>query len=199
MNKNVKVVSKKFGGVIKEVVHGKLMKTYIPAGLAGPSPPLGPMIGQRNLNISEFCKEFNQRTSHIREGVPLPTSTIVNPDRTYKLTINTPPTSYLIKMAAGCQRGAMNVGKEISGIISLKHVYEIARLKMTDRINQLNTMEEMCISVIRTAKSVGVQVSVDVTKEEMKRVIDEKKRLDEEQLTELLEKKQAKVMRTVIT
>ncbi|CAL4152857.1 unnamed protein product, partial [Meganyctiphanes norvegica] len=93
--------------VVEKVIHGNIIRTNIPSGMAVAGPPLGPMLGQRGLNIAAFCKDFNNRTSLMKQGIPLPCRIKVNSDRSYDLTIHSPAASFLIKQAAGVQRAAM--------------------------------------------------------------------------------------------
>ncbi|XP_033102766.1 39S ribosomal protein L11, mitochondrial-like [Anneissia japonica] len=95
----------------KKVVHSNVIKTYIKAGRAAPGPPLGPVLGQRGIPIGQFCKDFNEKTSGIRDGIPLPTVIRINSDRSYTLEINKPPVSYFIKSAAGVLKGAHKPGE----------------------------------------------------------------------------------------
>lgn len=101
----------------EKVVVDPFLKSYIPAGKAAPAPPLGPMLGARNIQIGQFCKDFNERTKNIKQGIPLPTRIWANPDKTYKMVIHKPPMTYFVKQAAGINRGAMKPGKEIAGTI----------------------------------------------------------------------------------
>lgn len=106
----------------------------------------------------DFCKEFNARTSHIEPGVPTPTVITVQPDRTFTFITKTPPTSYFLKKAAGIEKGTGRPGHEVIGTISVKHVYEIAKIKHTDEHLKHLKLESIARSVIGTARTLGVQV-----------------------------------------
>lgn len=96
---------------------------------------------QRGINIAAFCKDFNERTKDMKEGIPLPCRVFVNSDRSYELVIHAPPATFLLKQAAGIQKAAMFPGSEISGKITLKHLYEIAKIKLEDPPNALLSLE----------------------------------------------------------
>ncbi|KAB0792769.1 hypothetical protein PPYR_14728 [Photinus pyralis] len=181
--------------VVEKVQHG-ILKTNIPAGLAAAGPPLGPMLGQRGINIAAFCKDFNERTSDIKEGIPLPTRVYVHPDRSYELVIHKPPATYFLKQAAGIQRGAMKVGHEVSGKVSLKHIYEIAKIKIQDPPLQIRTLEYVCLMLCGIARSLGLQVVKDLDAKEYGEFLKERAVIVEQQKKELQEKKEAKLLRT---
>lgn len=139
-------MSKQTGRVLRKAVgkvdHSSKLRTNIPAGMALAGPPLGPMLGQRGINIAAFCKDFNERTKDIRAGIPLPCRITPNPaEKTYELIIHTPPATFLFKQAAGINRGAMTAGREIAGKITRKHLYEIAKIKLEDPPNALLTLQ----------------------------------------------------------
>lgn len=106
----------------------------------------------------DFCKEFNARTAHIETGIPTPTLITVQPDRTFTFITKTPPTTYLLKKAAGIEKGTGKPGHEVVGTVSLKHVYEIAKIKATDAHLQHLRLEAIASTVVATAKTLGVQV-----------------------------------------
>ncbi|KAJ5881295.1 54S ribosomal protein [Penicillium subrubescens] len=142
----------------------QFVKLIVGAGQASPSPPVGPALGSKGVKSMDFCKEFNARTAHINVGVPIPTRVTVRPDRSFFFDLRTPTTTYLLLNAANVEprknrlRGAMNPGHEICGKISLKHVYEIAKIKHSEtRLSGLS-LQGLCKSVIAQAKSIGIQV-----------------------------------------
>lgn len=108
------------------------IKLEVPAGAANPSPPIGPALGQRGLNIMEFCKAFNDRTKDMEKGMPIPVVISVFADRSFTFETKTPPTGYLLQKAAKISKGAKTTGKEIVGKVTKKQVQEIAELKMKD-------------------------------------------------------------------
>ncbi|KAK6013451.1 Ribosomal protein L11 domain protein [Ostertagia ostertagi] len=163
---------------VVKVVHGALLKTNIKAQMASAAPPLGPQLGQRGLNVANFCKEFNKETGHIKPGVPLPTRISIKPDRTYDLEICTPTTSWLLKQAAGIARGKQNTessADEIAGKISVKHVYEIAKVKSRDKVLQ----GVPCRQIVQQCRMIGIQVQrEDLDPVELKKFLDERHVVD---------------------
>ncbi|KAJ9148843.1 50s ribosomal protein l11 [Pleurostoma richardsiae] len=154
-------MSKARGGALADQV----VKLIVGAGQASPSPPVGPALGSKGVKSMDFCKEFNARTAHINPGTPMPVRVIVRPDRTFYFDVRTPQTSWLLLNAAavpvgkkGKRKGASNPGKEVVGTVSLKHVYEIAKIKQTElRLSGLS-LEGLCKSIIYQAKSIGLDV-----------------------------------------
>ena len=130
----------------------------IPAGKAAPTPPVGPALGARGVKSMDFCKEFNARTMHMEPGVPVPTLITVQPDRTFTFITKTPPASYFLKKAAGIEKGTGRPGHEILATISLKHVYEIAKIKSTDEHMKILPLESIARMIVGSARSLGIQV-----------------------------------------
>lgn len=132
----------------------------------------------------------------MKEGVPLPCRIYVNPDRSYILRIHQPPAVFFLKQAAGIQRGAMNTATEVAGKITLKHLYEIAAIKIQDPPNALLTMENMCNTLIGIARTVGIKVVKDLDPDEYAQFLEERQEIVKQQKAELQEKKEAKMLRT---
>ncbi len=128
----------------------------VPAGQANPSPPIGPALGQRGLNIMEFCKQFNAKTKDVEPGAPVPVKITVYSDRTFTFEMRTPPASYLLRKAAKVQGGSKEPGRTSVGTVTKAQVLEVARQKMKD----LNTddLEAAAKTVAGTARSMGLQV-----------------------------------------
>ena len=108
------------------------IKLQVPAGSANPSPPIGPALGQRGVNIMEFCKQFNAATQEIEKTTPLPTIITVFSDRSFTFVTKTPPATFLIKKAAGLKSGSKEPGKISAGTIKRSQLSEIAQVKMAD-------------------------------------------------------------------
>lgn len=182
--------------VADKVDHSTKLRTNIPAGMAAAGPPLGPMLGQRNINIAAFCKDFNERTANIQQGIPLPTRVKVNADRSYQLVIHQPPASYFLKQAAGISRGAMEPVKETSGKITYKHLYEIAKIKSQDPPLEWKSLQEICVMLIATARTCGIEIVKELDPKEYGEFLQERKKIVEEQKKALQEKREAKMLRT---
>ena len=105
------------------------MKLQVPAGQANPSPPVGPALGQRGINIMEFCKAFNAKTQDMEPGAPCPTVITYYQDKSFTMDIKTPPASYYLRKAAGLKSGAKLPGRETVGSVSAKQLREIAEAK----------------------------------------------------------------------
>mgnify|MGYP002628008361 FL=1 len=132
------------------------MKLQVPAGQANPSPPVGPALGQRGINIMEFCKAFNAKTADLEPGAPCPTVITYFQDKSFSMEIKTPPASYFILKAAKLKSGAKLPGKETVGSVSTKQVREIAEAKMKDL--NANSVEAAMLIIAGSARSMGIEV-----------------------------------------
>ena len=108
------------------------IKLQVPAGKANPSPPIGPALGQRGLNIMEFCKEFNAQTQKLEPGMPIPVVITAYADRTFTFVTKTPPNTYFLMKAAGIEKGSQTPGKGTVGKVTMAQIREIAEKKMVD-------------------------------------------------------------------
>ncbi len=132
------------------------IKLQVPAGKANPSPPIGPALGQRGLNIMEFCKAFNARTADLEVGMPIPVVITAYGDRTFTFVTKTPPASFFLKKAAGLQKGSQTPGKGTVGSVTMTQVREIAEKKMADL--NANDVEAAARMIAGSAQSMGLQV-----------------------------------------
>ena len=132
------------------------VKLQIPAGAANPSPPVGPALGQRGVNIMEFCKAFNAATQDLEKGAPIPTKITVYADRSFSFETKTPPASYLQKKAARLQKGSQEPGKTSAGTIKRSQLREIAEAKMADlNANDLDAASKI---IEGSARAMGLTV-----------------------------------------
>ncbi|WP_380056458.1 50S ribosomal protein L11 [Falsihalocynthiibacter sp. SS001] len=132
------------------------MKLQVPAGKANPSPPVGPALGQRGINIMEFCKAFNAKTADLEPGAPCPTVITYYQDKSFSMDIKTPPASYFLKKAAKITSGAKTPSRETVGSVSAKQVKEIAEAKMKDL--NANDIEAAMKIIMGSARSMGIEV-----------------------------------------
>ncbi len=132
------------------------IKLEAPAGQANPSPPIGPALGQRGVNIPEFCKQFNAATQKLEQGAPIPTVVTVYADRSFTFEMKTPPASFLLKKAAKINKGAQTPGREIAGSVTQAQLREIAEVKMQDLNTE--TIEQAMKIVAGSARSMGLEV-----------------------------------------
>src|SRR6266581_2794722 len=133
------------------------IKLQVPAGKANPSPPVGPALGQRGLNIMEFCKQFNAATQSLEQGMPIPVVITCFADRSFTFVTKTPPASYFLRKAAGVEKGAQTTGKgDTVGRVTMAQVREIAQEKMVDL--NANDLDAACRMVIGSARSMGLDV-----------------------------------------
>jgi large subunit ribosomal protein L11 len=132
------------------------IKLQVPAGTANPSPPIGPALGQRGVNIMEFCKAFNAATDSLEKSMPIPTIITVYADRSFSFVTKTPPATFLIKKAAKLKSGSKEPGKVKAGTIKRSQLSEIAELKMKDL--NANDIEQATKIIEGSARSMGLEV-----------------------------------------
>jgi large subunit ribosomal protein L11 len=140
------------------------LKLQVKAGQANPSPPVGPALGQRGINIMQFCKDFNARTQEMEQGAPVPVLITYYQDKSFSMELKTPPASWYLKKAAGLKpvgkrnraRGSEKPGRDVAGYVTVKQIREIAEAKMKD-LNATDVEAAMQI-VLGSAKSCGIEV-----------------------------------------
>ncbi len=132
------------------------IKLEIPAGQANPSPPVGPALGQRGLNIMEFCKAFNAYTQNMQQGTPTPVIITCYTDRSFTFETKTPPASYFLKQAAKLPKGSTAPGRESAGSVTMAQVREIAEAKMEDL--NANDIDAAAKIIAGSARSMGLEV-----------------------------------------
>jgi large subunit ribosomal protein L11 len=132
------------------------MKLQVKAGQANPSPPVGPALGQRGINIMEFCKAFNAKTADMEPGAPCPTVITYYVDKSFTMDIKTPPASYLLKKAAKLKSGCATPGRTTSGSVTAAQVKAIAETKMKDLT--ANDMDAAMQIILGSARSMGIEV-----------------------------------------
>ena len=133
------------------------VKLQIPAGKASPAPPVGPALGQRGINIMDFCKSFNEKTKEEESGMPIPVTITVFKDKSFTFETKTPPASYLLKKALNAKRGSPLPGRESRGTISIADIKKIAEKKMVDL--NANDMDAAVKILSGTARSMGIDVA----------------------------------------
>lgn len=132
------------------------IKLQVPAGSANPSPPIGPALGQRGLNIMEFCKGFNAKTQEMEKGMPIPVNITVFSDKSFTFEMKTPPASYFLKKAAKLQSASKAPGRDWVGSVTKAQVREIAQAKMKDL--NANDIENAMLLIEGSARSMGIRV-----------------------------------------
>ena len=132
------------------------IKLQVKAGSATPSPPIGPALGQRGVNIMGFCKEFNARTSEMEKGTPLPTVITVYQDKSFTFVTKTPPATYFLKRAAKLKSGSKAPGRDVAGRVTMAQCREIAELKMKD-LNATD-LDQAAKIIAGSARSMGLEV-----------------------------------------
>jgi large subunit ribosomal protein L11 len=134
----------------------------VPAGAANPAPPIGPALGQRGVNIMEFCKSFNAKTKDLEQGTPIPVKITVYSDRSFTFEMRTPPATYLIKKAAGMKptgkpgSGSKNPGRDVAGEITMAQLRDIAKLKLKDM--NTDNIDQAAKTIAGSARSMGLKV-----------------------------------------
>ncbi len=132
------------------------VKLQVPAGSANPSPPIGPALGQRGVNIMEFCKAFNAKTQEMEKGMPIPVVITVYADRSFSFEMKKPPATYWIKKAAKLQKGSATTGKGFIGKISMSDLRDIAEQKMADM--NAASIDAAARTLAGSARSMGLEV-----------------------------------------
>ena len=132
------------------------VKLQVPAGSANPSPPIGPALGQRGLNIMEFCKAFNAKTQDQEKGMPIPVTITVFSDKSFTFEMKTAPASFFLKKAAKLQSGSMSPGLNAGGCVTKAQVRQIAQAKMKDL--NANDIENAMLIIEGSARSMGIEV-----------------------------------------
>ena len=133
-----------------------LIKLQIPAGGANPSPPVGPALGQRGLNIMDFCKAFNEKTKNLEKGAPIPVVITAYKDKTFVFVTTLPPVSYYLKKAAKIEKGSSTPGRALEGKVTIADIKKIANAKMVD-LNAID-LEGAVNTVKGSARSMGMEV-----------------------------------------
>ena len=131
------------------------LKLQVPAGAANPSPPIGPALGQRGLNIMEFCKAFNAKTQEMEKNMPLPTTITIYSDKSFTFDIKTAPASYYLKKAAKLPKGGQTPGLAVAGSVTMDQVREIAEAKMKDL--NANDIDAAAKIIAGSARSMGLR------------------------------------------
>ena len=132
------------------------LKLQVPAGSANPAPPIGPALGQRGLNIMEFCKAFNAKTQDQEKGMPIPVTITVFSDKSFSFEMKTPPASYLLKKAAKIGKGSKEPGRTGAGSVTQEQLRQIAEVKMKDL--NANSVEQAMKIIAGSARSMGLEV-----------------------------------------
>jgi large subunit ribosomal protein L11 len=138
----------------KEII--EFIKLQIPAGGANPSPPVGPALGQRGLNIMDFCKAFNEKTKNLEKGAPIPVVITAYKDKTFNFVTKLPPVSHYLKKAAKIEKGNSTPGRTMEGKVTMADVKKIAKEKMVD-LNAID-LEGAANTVKGSARSMGMEV-----------------------------------------
>ncbi|XP_075483202.1 uncharacterized protein LOC142523332 [Primulina tabacum] len=138
------------------------IRLTVPAGGAKPAPPVGPALGQYRLNLMSFCKDFNARTQKYKPETPMAVTITAFQDNTFEFTVKSPSVTWYLKKAAGIESGSSRPGHVSASTITLKHVYEIAKIKQSDPYCQYMSLEAISRSIIGTANSMGIKVQKEL-------------------------------------
>jgi large subunit ribosomal protein L11 len=134
------------------------VRMLIPAGKASPSPPVGPVLGQRGVKSMDFCKQFNDRTKDYLPEIPIRVHMLVKSDKTFTFDVMAPPTSWLLKRAAGIEKGSDMTQRNQIGEVTVKQIYEIAKIKHQDDNLKHMDIQHLCRAIIGSARSMGIKV-----------------------------------------
>ena len=132
------------------------LKLQVPAGAATPSPPIGPALGQRGLNIMEFCKAFNAKTQEMEKGMPIPTIITIFADKSFVFETKTPPASFYLRKAAKLEKGGSTPGRDVAGSVTVAQCREIAEAKMKDL--NANDLDAAAKIIMGSARAMGLEV-----------------------------------------
>lgn len=132
------------------------IKLQVKAGAANPSPPIGPALGQRGVNIMGFCKEFNAQTANLEKGIPIPVVITVYSDKSFTFVTKTPPVTFYLKKAANLNKGSTTPGRGSVGSVTKAQILEIAAIKLKD--SNSNDVEAVARQIAGSARSMGLQV-----------------------------------------
>ncbi|KAM7389906.1 hypothetical protein PAMP_023850 [Pampus punctatissimus] len=161
---------------LSQVITGGTCSAVVRRGLAAFLLRLHTVENQRGIPIGQFCKDFNEKTKELKEGIPLPVKIHVKPDRTYDLKIGQPTVSYFLKQAAGIAKGAAKTGHEIAGMVSVRAVYEIAQVKAQDECFRVRntSLENVVKSIVGSARSLGIKVVNNLSADEYKAFLEQR-------------------------
>ncbi|KAG6594732.1 hypothetical protein SDJN03_11285, partial [Cucurbita argyrosperma subsp. sororia] len=134
------------------------IRLTVPAGGARPAPPVGPALGKYRLNLMAFCKDFTARTQKYKADTPMAVTITAFKDNTFEFTVKSPSVTWYLKKSAGIESVSGRPGHVVASTLSLKHIYEIAKVKQSDLYCQYMPLESICKSIIGTANNMGIKV-----------------------------------------